>query len=94
MKIFKIRNKDTGLFFKGGTYFPSVDSTSSHYYWDAHGATWISIGGLRKTLNAIIQKYGTQDSWEIVEFDLVESSAKPMIDYINPQKIVDALSKK
>ena len=91
MKIFKIRNKNNGLFFKGGHYY--AHETLYDYNWSDTGQTYHTLQRLRGTLNGIIRNHGILEHLEIVEIELVETSAKPLIDYINPQTVIDRLKK-
>jgi hypothetical protein len=79
MKIYKIRNKDTGLFSKGGMT----------PYWSKKGKTWNSFGHLKLHLSQMVKiDYYTKqvtyrakdlDKWEIIEIEVVETS-KPLCD--------------
>ena len=91
MKIYKIRNKNNGLFFKGGHYWNN--EKFEHYNWTTAGQTYNTIRGLRTTLNQMIRLHGRLEDMEIVEFELIITSAKPLIDYINPQLIINQLKK-
>jgi len=46
LELYKVRNKQTGLFSKGGVY---CDSTYSGY-WSKKGKVWTSAGAMRRHL--------------------------------------------
>lgn len=66
--VFKIRNKDTGLFSTGG-HTPK---------WSKSGKTWSGTGPLLSHLNLYMSDgYGRPrktfpDSWEVVEYEVVQ----------------------
>jgi len=91
MKIFKIRNKNNGLFFRGGAY--RSDHKFDRHNWTESGQTYHSLNGLRGALNRIVRFHGLPEHIEVVEVELVIISAKPPIDYINPKLVLDTLKK-
>lgn len=91
MKIFKIRNKNNGLFFNGGHYW--ADTKFDHNNWSESGQTYYSLNGLRGTINRIVRRHGILEHIEIVEVELVIVSAKSLLDYINPKLVIDRLKK-
>lgn len=91
MKIYKIRNKLNGLFFKGGHYWNNAEFDA--YNWSDTGQTYHTTRGMRTVLNQIIRSHGILEHVEIVELELVVTSAKPMIDYVSPKLVLSALKK-
>lgn len=73
MKMYKIRNKNTGLFSRGG----------SEPEFNKKGKIWKTMGHLKAHLNQFITYGGKNDSpfieakvknWEVIELEVVESS--------------------
>lgn len=78
--VFKIRNKTTGLFSKGGSYA----SNNSKYHWSEAGKTWSSRGALMNHLAQYVKlpyghRWGTAkelpkvdipEDWEVVEIEM------------------------
>jgi ribosome-binding ATPase YchF (GTP1/OBG family) len=65
MKIYKIKNTETGLFSKGGTVEPS---------WSKKGKTWSSIGHLKVHLANVDHRRCNTDKWEIYEIEVSENT--------------------
>jgi len=84
MSFFKIRNKDTGLFSPGGTY-------AKYASWSQGGKMWNSIGALRAHLTLIGKNGGIPLNWEVVEYKMIELSAKQPAEYIDPKKLLEKL---
>ncbi len=81
--VYKIRDKDTGLYSTGG-YQPK---------WNSRGKTWNNLGAAKNHINNWCGgSYGkiklAPDSWEIVEIVIKEEEANtwPVNDYINEVK--------
>lgn len=90
LKIYKIRDKDNGLYSTGGT----------SPRWTKHGKTWNSIGSVKTHINNWSSAYSSNrgeapQGWEIVEFVLheEESNKWPVNAYINELKRRDAIRK-
>lgn len=85
MIYYKIRNKQTGLFHKGGVYD----------LWSKEGKTWTTLGKLRSmlTMNMPTKYRKGQDmsEWEIVEYEVTEKSVKQPHEMIDPKKIIEIL---
>ena len=85
MIYYKIRNRNTGLYHKGGTY--------SH--WSKNGKTWTTLGQLRTmlTMNTPRPYNRGQDmtDWEIVEYEVIEKSVKMPHEVMDPKKILNLL---
>jgi hypothetical protein len=73
-QLFKIRNKETGLFTEGG-------SSAFHHY-SIHGKTWTSHKNVKSFLSyfktAIGPKKKLPKNWEIVVFELKELNTIPI----------------
>lgn len=75
MKIYKIRNKETGLFSSGGSYAE----------WQTAGKTWKSLPNLKSHLSMYNYRYALEsvqtfyNGSEVVEFELVEVDAKNIV---------------
>lgn len=54
LKLYKIQNKETGLFSKGGT------STWANSIWTKGGKTWTNIGHVQNHLNCFLEPNGEQ----------------------------------
>jgi hypothetical protein len=68
MKIFKIRNLKTGLFSKGG-HCPR---------WSKKGKVWTNIGHVKSHINNIARHVKDIEYWEVVEYELVETTISSM----------------
>lgn len=87
IKHWKIRDKETGLFSKGGT---RTDS----YLWTKNGKSWSNIGGLKNHLNQFVSYEGQlkkdypYHNAEIVEVevDYDDCFVIPVSDMINSIK--------
>ena len=95
MIFYKIRNKNTGQFSKGGLRLHSTGDVQ----WSKQGKTWDTIGKLRSHLNQHIggpkSTYKSTDMshWEVVEYHVIEQSAKSVHEVLDSKKIVDMLTK-
>lgn len=94
MIFYKIRNKRTGLFSKGGT----KNTTTGDVAWSKHGKTWDTLGKLRSHLNLHLgTDYGFKatdmSDWEVVQYQVVEQPAKDVHEVIAPKKIVEMLKR-
>ena len=87
MIYYKIRNKNTGLYHKGGVY----------EVWNKNGKTWTTLGQLRSmlTMNTPRQYHTGQDmtDWEIVEYEVTEKSVKMPHEVMDSKKIVEMLKR-
>lgn len=85
MIYYKIRNRNTGLFHKGGVY----DT------WSKDGKTWTTLGKLRSmlTMNTPGPYNRGQDmsDWEIIEYEVIEKSVKMPHEVMDPKKIMAML---
>ena len=61
-KVFKIRNKETGLFSRGGTKPANI--------WSKEGKSWTNIGHLKNHLNQFTQGWHPYHNAEIVEVEI------------------------
>ena len=87
MIYYKIRNKNTGLYHKGGIY--SV--------WSKTGKTWDTIGKLRAmlTMNTPGPYSRGQDmtDWEIIEYEVTEKSIRMPHEVMDPKKTLEILKR-
>lgn len=87
MIYYKIRNKKTGLFSKGGED-PS---------WNTVGKVWSKLGHLRLHITSVMQ-YEWQrpdfDNWEVIEYEVTEKAVKSVIDIVDNKKIFKILANK
>jgi hypothetical protein len=88
MIYYKIRNRKTGLFHKGGVY----------EVWSKEGKTWTTLGKLRSmlTMNSPDDAgYGGKDmtDWEIIEYEVTEKAIKMPHEVIDPKKIIAILKR-
>lgn len=69
-KVYKIRNRKTGFWSRGGSH--QLEDCAKLYGggWDRKGKTWPGIGALRNHLNF----YGDKipEEWEVVEYEVKE----------------------
>lgn len=79
MRVYKIRDKETGLYNTGGT----------GSYWSKQGRLWTGIGHLKQHLSSIThdhtpwrkrRSFTLPPGWELVEFDLVETRTIPVAE--------------
>ncbi|MNH66463.1 hypothetical protein D3C73_184940 [compost metagenome] len=63
-KVFKIRNKETGLFSKGGT--------NTYNLWSKEGKSWSNIGHLKNHLNQFLNRWCKENPYENAEIVEVE----------------------
>jgi len=84
---YKIRNKSTGLFHKGGIY----------EIWSKNGKTWTTLGQLRSmlTMNSTsdIRKGRDMSDWEIIEYEVTEKCVKLPHEVMDPKKIIEILKR-
>lgn len=88
MIYYKIRNKNTGLFHKGGVYD----------VWSKHGKTWTTLGQLRSMLtmnmpNGAYRRGTDMTDWEIIEYEVTEKCVKMPHEVMNPDKIIEMLTR-
>lgn len=75
MKIYKIRNKNTGLFSLGSSH---VTETKE---WNKNGKTWLKINHLKTHLRQYRHKnYSNKEltnnipkHWKVIEYDVIET---------------------
>lgn len=93
MIFYKIRNKNTGEFSKGGSRLNSTGDVE----WSKQGKTWDTLGKLRQHLNLHLSDPGykfkqtNMSHWEVVEYHVVEQPAKGVHEVLDPKKIVEML---
>ena len=93
MIFYKIRNKNTGEFSKGGLRLRSTGDVT----WGKKGKTWDTLGTLRSHLNQHLgnPSYGFKQTdmshWEVVEYHVAEQPAKGVHEVLDPKKIVEML---
>ena len=81
MKIFKIRDTETGLFSMGG----------SCPRWSKKGKTWTNIGHVKTHIRGLNKFYiKNVDHWEVIEYELVETS----VSTVSVQSIVDEITRR
>jgi hypothetical protein len=86
MKLYKIRSKTTGMY-KLNSCYNSYNKT---------GKTWDTIGKLRSHLTMLIRSSVSNVDWndiEIVEYDVVEASAKPPHEVITNERLLELLKR-
>lgn len=87
MIYYKIRNKNTGLYHKGGVYEA----------WSKIGKTWTTLGQLRSMLTMNTPgPYNTgQDmiDWEIIEYEVIEKCVKLPHEVMDPKKTLEILKR-
>lgn len=80
-KVYKIRNKTNPELYRLG----GVDSR-----WNKSGKTWDTLGKLRSMItNTINNRYRREelDDWEIVEYEVIEVSAKPLHEVMSAENL-------
>lgn len=91
MIFYKIRNKNTGLFSKGGM----GDRKTGEVEWTKQGKTWDTLGKLRSHLTQHLgdkwRKRTDMSDWEVIEYHVVEQPAKGVHEVLDPKKIVEML---
>lgn len=86
-KIYKIRDKETRLFSKGGDLADRPNLVK--YRWSKKGKTWNSIGALKNHLNFFKK---IPDTWEIIVYEVLTNpshtiSAKELMeDHVKNKK--------
>jgi hypothetical protein len=80
MKIYKIRNKKTGLFSMGGGQTPYHSRL-----WSKQGKSWNTLNHVKLHLKGIWNIPGCKpqfpmDDWQIVEFTITESNVSTISD--------------
>jgi hypothetical protein len=96
--FYKIRNKNTGMFSKGGMRKSSTDDVE----WSRQGKTWDTLGKLRSHLNQHLNYDGSKGSyykatdmshWEVVEYHVTEAEAKGIHEVLAAKTIVKMLTR-
>jgi hypothetical protein len=90
MIIYKIRNKNNSELYLKGT--PTYNS------WDKDGRIFQTLGKLRTFLTNSLNmdsKRGTNKigDWEVIEFELIEQSAKGVHEMIKPAQLIKMLTR-
>lgn len=91
MTLYKIRNKNTGLFSKGGSHVRSTDDPRLvKFWWSKVGKTWSTRGALLNHLAQYVKlpyrsERGTKlpelripEDWEIIQVEVVETIGETM----------------
>jgi hypothetical protein len=88
-KLFKIRNKKTGLFSPGGA------SAMHDVYWKKTGKVWAGLGPLKSHLTLLVEASGAEsnltrklENWEVVEYELTEVKVTDAIKSVNLVKLL------
>lgn len=81
MKLYKIRNRKTGLFSQGG-FSPM---------WNKTGKFWSQLRYVKAHLGLLSPETDTLD-WEIVEYELTENNTMN-VDYFNAKERVKVKNK-
>lgn len=85
MKVYKIRHKSNPNLFRG----PGI-----YTRWKKNGKTWDTIGLLRSAISlAMRSKNNDFSDWEIVEYEMIEVSAKPVHEVISEKKLLELLQR-
>jgi hypothetical protein len=87
MKFYKIRKRSNPSLYRLAGSRPS---------WNKTGKTWDVIGKLRAMItNTINSNYYNEDlsDWEIVEYEVTESSAKPVHEVMSQKNLLTLLSR-
>lgn len=79
MKIYKIRSKNTGLFYNGLNYCNTTNwyySSFNEFAFDGFGKCWISIESAKEYLQKMLKEAPVYifDTLEIIEYSLKEES--------------------
>ena len=90
MIVYKIRNKNKpDMYLKG---------TPTYKSWDKDGRIFQTLGKLRTFLTNSLNIDSRRGSnkigdWEVVEFELIENSAKGVHEIIKPEQLVKILTR-
>lgn len=87
--FYKIRNKKTGLFSKGG-------SPGNVLWAKKAGKTWNTLGTLRSHISQHLPssyKLVSSDmsDWEVVEYVVTESQARPISEMMSDKQLLQVL---
>lgn len=90
MIVYKIRNKNSPDKFLSGT--------PTYNRWEKTGRIFQTLGKLRTFLTNALKIDGYRGSnkisdWEVVEFELIENSAKGVHEMIKPEQLVKILTR-
>lgn len=85
MIVYKIRNKNNPDKFLSGT--------PTYHNWDKTGRMFQTIGKLRTFLTHSLKSNRNMGEWDIVEYELVEQSAKGVHEMIKPEQLIKMLTK-
>jgi hypothetical protein len=84
--VYKVRNKNTGLYSKGGSYNG----------WSAQGKTFDTLGKLRSFITrSLNSNYARQfvPEFEIEEYEVRHTSTKQVHEIIDPKKLFGMIAK-
>ena len=85
MIYYKIRNKNTGLFHKGGVY----------EVWSKNGKVWDTLSKLRAMLTmntpGPYNRGKDMSDWEIIEYEVIEKCVKLPHEVMDPKKTLEIL---
>lgn len=85
MIVYKIRNKNNPEKFLSGTpYYQS---------WGKDGRLFLTLGKLRAFITSSLRTKKDVSSWDIIEFEMVESSVKSVHEVVDPKKVWEMLKK-
>jgi hypothetical protein len=79
MKVYKIRDKATGLFSSGGS-MPD---------WSSKGKAWNNRGALSSHLS-IVNNIGVYNNAEMIEYETIENAIIPIVDLLEQKKLKKA----
>lgn len=85
MIVYKIRSKNDPEKFLTGT--------PNYSRWDKDGRLFLTLGKLRTFITNSMKCKKDIGSWDIIEFEMVESAVKGVYDVIDPKKVWDMLKK-
>jgi hypothetical protein len=88
MIYYKIKHSVTGLFHNGKI---------ADYDWNKTGKVWVTLGKLRFFItSAMRDKFVMRefDKWMLIEFEVIEREAKPIMEAIDPKKVIELLKMK
>lgn len=89
--VYKIQHTVSKQFSKGGVY---SGASGTGYYWTANGGKiWNTLGQLRGFITRHINAKTDMTEWKVIEISITVVSEKNVSDVIDPQKLIDILSK-
>lgn len=82
--FYKIRNKRTGLFSKGG----------NTPLWNKTGKTWQTLGLLRSHITLALEyPHNKLNEWEVIPLEVVEQAPLPLDQILSEKQLVRLLTK-